>query len=328
MIVLSISDKTILNDVLDELMFLRKIISLLCLCFVATASYAKAPVVVTTIKPIHALASAVMEGAAKPELIVTGRNSPHGFRLKPSHIRIMKNADYVFYVDPKIEGFLNRLLTQKDSHQFKALSAIGGLKLHTIRIGDYWQQCHDDDHQDGTHHHAEYGYDPHIWLSYHNAKIIVDYIAATLSAHDNDNRETYLKNAENYKKRIDNIDFSDLKKLENKNFIVFHDAYQYFEKDHNLSAVGAVTIDPQLPAKPRRLSALRKHLKDHNVRCVFKEPQFSNKLIDTVINDSKVHIGVLDPLGGDLEAGVDLYIQLLENMRESFNSCFETAYPE
>ena len=66
--------------------------------------------VVATIKPIHSLASYLMNGVGKPDLIVDGYASPHGFALKPSHAKMIQNADIIFWVGEDIENFLEKPL--------------------------------------------------------------------------------------------------------------------------------------------------------------------------------------------------------------------------
>ena len=67
--------------------------------------------VVTSIKPLHSLASYLMDGVGKPELIVDGYASPHGFAMKPSHAKMLQNADLIFWVGEDLEGFLEKPLS-------------------------------------------------------------------------------------------------------------------------------------------------------------------------------------------------------------------------
>ena len=66
--------------------------------------------VVTSIKPIHSLASYLMDGVGNPDLIVDGYASPHGFALKPSHAKMLQNADLIFWVGEDLENFLEKPL--------------------------------------------------------------------------------------------------------------------------------------------------------------------------------------------------------------------------
>ena len=274
---------------------------------------------------------------------------PHGHQLKPSQMRAMSNADFIFHIDAHtLETFLEKN-SKQSPEKYHALIDVKGLKLHDVRGGDNWHQCNGEDHHGDHDHHdhhddhakheekEEHGHhnhrhdhkegdkDAHLWLSLHNAKTIIDYVAITLAKADVENAEIYQNNAKNYKVKLDNIDFSGLKPFEQTNFVVLHDAYQYFEKEHHLHGAGAIVIDPHLPAKPKRLSETRQKIASLKVSCIFKEPQFSDKLINTVIGDEKVHIGTLDPVGADLTPGADLYIQLIENMKNSFETCFSAS---
>ena len=85
------------------------VISIIALfSFIATA---KAEIkVVTSIKPIHSLASYIMDGVGSPDVIVDGYSSPHSFQLKPSHAKMLENADIIFWIGEGLENFLEKPL--------------------------------------------------------------------------------------------------------------------------------------------------------------------------------------------------------------------------
>ena len=109
--------------------------------------------------------------------------------------------------------------------------------------------------------------------------------------------------------------------LRGRPYIVFHDAYQYFERRFGLSPVGAVTVAPDRPVGPRRVSALRDAIRTRSVVCVFREPQFPPALIGTLVEGSPARIGVLDPLGAELAPGPELYPKLLDAIAASLRGC-------
>ena len=114
-----------------------------------------------------------------------------------------------------------------------------------------------------------------------------------------------------------------LETIKNKPYIVFHDAYQYFENMYGLNAVGSILLDPEIPPSPKRIIQIRSKIKTSNPNCVFKEPQFRAKIVNTVIEDTNVKVGILDPLGADLEEGPNMYSNLLKQIAGNLKKCLE-----
>ena len=109
----------------------------------------------------------------------------------------------------------------------------------------------------------------------------------------------------------------------NKDFksIVFHDAYQYFEKRFNVNILGAFTVNTDVMPGAEQLAEIREVIEHDKVSCIFSEPQFNPDIIKAVAKDMKIQTGVLDPLGATLNPGKDLYFDLIGNMSKSFKGC-------
>ncbi|MFK8033852.1 MAG: zinc ABC transporter substrate-binding protein [Hyphomicrobiales bacterium] len=188
---------------------------------------------------------------------------------------------------------------------------------------DHDKHEEDDDHA-AAHHDAHEGFDPHIWLDPENAKIMVAEISKVLSDADPSNAETYASNAMKVVARLDDQSVAltaSLEAVSDKPFVVFHDAYRYFEERYGLNAAGSITVNPDVAPGAARLSELRKKLKDLEAACVFSEPQFSSSIVDVLIEGTDARTAVLDPLGANIEQGPDLYFELMENMAASFKTC-------
>ena len=195
------------------------------------------------------------------------------------------------------------------------------LNLLPVREGINWEE---DGHDHHGHDHGHGSADVHFWLDPNNGIEIVKGITRELSMMYPKNINTYKKNAKEIIKKIklaDNSVKSKLKSVQNKPYIVFHDAYQYFEKAYGLNAIGSILIDPEQPPSPNRLIKIRSKIKTLKAHCVFKEPQFKAKIINTVIEDTDAKVGTLDPLGADLEAGSNMYVALIENLSNNLVDC-------
>ena len=276
--------------------------------------------VVASIKPIHSLASYLMDGVAKPDLIVDGYASPHGFALKPSHAKMLQNADIVFWIGEDLENFLEKPLDSiaKKAEKIELLE-IKGLNKLKFRERNIFDD-HDDHDGHEEHHHGEH--DPHIWLDPINAKVILNEMVEHLIENDAKNATTYKSNLEKALKDIDKLTIEVMTDLnQSTSSIVFHDAYQYFEKRFNVNVLGAFTVNTDVMPGAEQLAEIREVIEHDKVACIFSEPQFNPDIINAVAKDMDIKTGVLDPLGATLTPGKALYFDLIKNMSKSFKGC-------
>jgi len=350
---------------LKKLSFALSILSILTFFTPANAELK----VVTSIKPIHSLASYLMDGIGKPELIVDGYASPHGFSMKPSHAKMLQNADLIFWVGEDLENFLEKPLKSiaKKAEKIELIE-IKGLNVlkfrernifdehdhddhghddHGKKEDDHDDHGHDDhgkkedDHDDHDHDdhgkkeehddhddhdghegHAHGEFDPHIWLDTMNAKAMLNEMAEHLIENDPKNEAKYKSNLDKALKDIDKLTIEVMTELNNSvSSIVFHDAYQYFEKRFNVNVLGAFTVNTDVMPGAEQLAEIREIIEHDKVACVFSEPQFNPDIINAVAKDMKIKTGVLDPLGATLDSGKDLYFKLIRNMSVSFKGC-------
>ncbi len=183
-----------------------------------------------------------------------------------------------------------------------------------------------DAHRDHGDHdgHDHSGADPHAWLLPANAQVWLDVIAAELAEHDPDNAAAYRANADAAKQEIAETVASvsaELEPFRSKHFIVFHDAYQYFEQGFGLAAAGAISLGDADKPSPARIAEIREVVAERNVSCVFSEPQFNPGLVATVLEGTGAGTAVLDPLGANLEPGPQFYPSLLQQLGRAIAAC-------
>jgi zinc transport system substrate-binding protein len=283
--------------------------------------------VVVTSKPIHALVAGVMNGVGSPALLVDGPASPHTYAMKPSDAQKAQRADIFFRVSDGLEPFTAKLVKSlPKTVRVATLGDAQGLTLLERRSGGTFE---DDEHGGGKGHRHEHGgakenHDPHVWLDPDNAKAMVKEIAKVLAERAPDQAHTFTANATALNARIDALAVeieSQLMPVSGKPFIVFHDAYQYLERRFGLPAAGAITINPDERPSGKRLSALRKKVMKLGAMCVFAEPLFEPKLTNAIVEGTRVKTGILDPEGVTLQAGPDLYFQLMRNLAAGLKAC-------
>ena len=193
---------------------------------------------------------------------------------------------------------------------------------HEKKHDDHDHDKHAKKHDDHDDH--EKGDDVHIWLSPDNAVKIIKKINKELSLFFPENAKTYNQNANQMIKKINQLKV-ELKKellgIKDKPYIVFHDAYQYFETSFNLNAVGSVALEGDIASSPKQISFIKDKIVKLKASCVFQEPQFDSRLVQIVVEGTNAQIGILDPLGVNIKSGENFYLQLLKNMAKSLKDC-------
>jgi len=264
--------------------------------------------------------------------------------MKPSHAKMLQNADIVFWVGEGMENFLKKPLSSiaKKAEKIE-LMEVKGLNILKFRERNIFEEHNHDDHDDHAkkedahddHDHDDHAkkeddheghahgeYDSHIWLDPMNAKVILNEMAEHLIENDAENASKYKDNLKKALKEIDTLTIQVMTEL-NKSVssIVFHDAYQYFEQRFNVNILGAFTVNPDVMPGAEQLAEIREIIEHDKVACVFSEPQFNPNIINAVAKDMKIKTGVLDPLGATLDPGKNLYFDLIKNMSLSFKGC-------
>ncbi|GAA0623709.1 MULTISPECIES: zinc ABC transporter substrate-binding protein [Thalassospira] len=342
-----------------------------------------APKVVTSIKPIHGITSAIMKDIGEPVLLIDGASSPHTYSLRPSEARALNDADLVIYVSHALEGFLEKPLESLSGHSHQLeLVSLSQLSLRNMREGGTWeghmhahegdahddheehddhtdhahdddhdhdheaehdQAAHDDhdhdhvaehekhdddDHHDVTEHHEHDGIDTHIWMDPANGATIAIAIADELAEIDPEHADDYRANLQTLLASLTNLG-NDLRAkvapVQDKPYVVFHDAYQYLEAGLGLNAVGSITVSPDQKPGAKRLHEIEDKIHDTGAVCIFAEPQFRPAIVQAVVSDTGIRTGTLDPLGFDIAAGPTAYQEILAQNVDALVDCLGDA---
>jgi zinc transport system substrate-binding protein len=311
----------------------------------AAPALAEVPAVAADIAPVQGLVARVMQGVGTPELVIQHGASPHQYSLRPSEAAALENADIVFWVGESLTPWMDDTVQTLagDATVVELLEVPGTVTLPfregaTFEAHDHGHEDHGDDHAHehdhddhahddhahDDHGHSHEGVDPHAWLDPENAKLWLDAIAAELSAADPANAATYAANAAAGRAEIDAASAeaaASVAPLKDSGFVVFHDAYQYFEARFGLSAAGAISLSDASEPSPARVAEIQGAVADLGVACVFSEPQFNAGLVATVMDGSPAKTAVLDPLGTTIEPGPDFYPALIRQLSTSMADC-------
>jgi zinc transport system substrate-binding protein len=306
----------------------------------AVAKQPEALNVVVTIKPIHSLAAGVMEGVGKPKLLLQGASSPHAYAIKPSDAKALSTADAIIRVSENLETFLNKTLkTLPKNARVIDLDHAPGLKLLPVRDNENFEAHGEEAGHSHSHGHVhgakkgegggeDEGADVHFWLNPLNAAKLAVYIADELAKAAPQHAATFKANAEKMSARLTELDQElegTLAPAKDRPFIVFHDVLQYMEERYGLKAAGSITVSPERQPGAKRLKAVRVKIEQLGAACVFAEPQFPPKMVDSLIEGTRVKKGTLDEIGVESAEGPGHYFDFMRKNAENLVSCLRPS---
>jgi zinc transport system substrate-binding protein len=281
---------------------------------------------VSSIAPVHAIVVAVAGERAQADLLLKGSASPHHFSLKPSHARLLQESDFVVLIDFGLESFLEKPVRSISGIKTIELADALGIQLWETREIGVLSSEHAESHSHGHDHgHESYHDDLHLWLDPLNAIAMADYLAGVLSEADPAGDTIYRENAARFKERVElvmKMIQSQLSPYSDQPYVVFHDAFQYFEKRFGLMSPAVLTLNPEMAPSAKVVRQVREYLLSSGTRCVYREPQFSPLILSSMTEGLPITIAELDPLGEGMAIDADYYPQIVLEMAQSFESCF------
>lgn len=270
------------------------------------------PDVVASIKPVHSLVAAIMQGVGQPELLLSSNQSPHHYSLRPSERRKLANADLVFWIGPGMESFMSRLINNLDKNTVVIpLIETSGLLLKPLRS----QHGHGDEHDKQL--------DPHIWLNTTNIENMADEITRQLTKIDPSHKTEYENNTIKLKKRTLTLrnNLRRLFKGTDQPFLTYHDGYQYFEDEFALNNAGFVSVNPEIQPGAGHIRKLKQLIQQRTIHCVFYDAPVKPPVINSLLSNSNAQSIELDATGMMLPAGKDNLLQTMESLGENFSKC-------
>jgi len=302
--------------------------SLLSLALLGAAAVSNADVL-TTVKPLGFIANAITDGVTETKVLLPTSASPHDYSLKPSDVEQLQSAQLVVWIGEEMESFLEKSIDKLPKEKVLTLEDVPAIKELVEHSGEEKEDKHDHKHEHKhSHNHAHDGHDHdedwHIWLSPKAGEQIAEQIAERLSQQLPEQKAKIAENLANFKATLATKNSEIAKQLEpvkSKGYYTFHDAYGYFEDAYGLKSLGSFTINPTVAPGAKTLNAIKKSIAQKQAQCLFAEPQFTPKVIESLSKGTSAKVGQLDPLGAKIELSREAYPQFLQSLADQFSDC-------
>ena len=292
--------------------------------------------VLASVKPLGFIASSIADGVTDTQVLVPAGASPHDYSLKLSDIQKVKAADLVLWVGEDIDSFLDKPVSQIDRKKVITIADLADVeplltKAHHEHFHEEGEHAHKHEHKhEHEHeHHHDHGDEGlttnwHVWYSPAISQIVAQKVADKLTEQFPDKKALIAQNLANFNRTLaeqsDKIK-AQLAPFADKGFFVFHDAYGYFNDAYGLKQSGYFTINPLVAPGAKTIAHIKEEIEEHRVNCLFAEPQFTPKVIESLAQSTKVNVGKLDPIGDSVALGAGSYANFLQATAESYAQC-------
>ncbi|HJV67121.1 MAG TPA: zinc ABC transporter substrate-binding protein [Geomonas sp.] len=280
--------------------------------------------VVTTLFPLYDFAKAVAGDKANVSLLLPPGVEPHSFEPKPDDVVKMSKADVVIYTNEYLEPWAVKLL-QSVATKPVAVDTSKGVRMMKVAQGQEDEHGEAAKGHDGHIHHG--GLDPHIWLDFNNAQVMVQNIAVGLIEKDPANKEYYLARAKEYQQKLQKLDDEYKRGLANCRKRIFlhggHYAFGYLAKRYDLTYLSAQAVDPDAEATPQKLAELVKAMRENGLKYVYCEELLSPATAQMIARETGAEVLMLNAAHNiskqDFDKGtsfISLMEQNLANLRK------------
>ncbi|HHF6217111.1 TPA: zinc ABC transporter substrate-binding protein ZnuA [Haemophilus influenzae] len=298
--------------------------------------------VLASVKPLGFIVSSIADGVTGTQVLVPAGASPHDYNLKLSDIQKVKSADLVVWIGEDIDSFLDKPISQIERKKVITIADLADVKPllskahheHFHEDGDHdhkhehkhdhkHEHKHDHEHHDHDHHEG-LTTNWHVWYSPAISKIVAQKVADKLTVQFPDKKALIAQNLSDFNRTLAEQSekiTAQLANVKDKGFYVFHDAYGYFNDAYGLKQTGYFTINPLVAPGAKTLVHIKEEIDEHKVNCLFAEPQFTPKVIESLAKNTKVNVGQLDPIGDKVTLGKNSYATFLQSTADSYMEC-------
>ncbi len=309
------------------------------LCQILVSTSVLALNVTVSIPPLAGIIAPLLGDKDSVHVLLKQGVSPHGFQLRPSHLRTLHNSDLVISVGGGLDAWIEKPVQSMNKPHITMIS-LPQIHLLPVRTGGLWEKVsHDSSHGHDhayTHEQQKRGGekkfpppDNHIWLSVDNAVVLIKAVSQQLQQLAPNQSQAIAQRTQQWLAQIKQTNAQVnalLAPVASVPYLVLHDAFQYFEKQYHLNGVGTIRLNPELPPSLKRIQQLRERIQAGKVSCIFKEPQFSAKRLQAVTSGLSLKIGTLDPMLATHEQSKvtfrnPLYTDLLLYTAKAFLHC-------
>lgn len=277
--------------------------------------------VVASFYPFYEIAKEIGGNNTIVTSIIPLGAEPHDWEISPQQIPEITEADMIVYNGIGFDTWLGQ---EEQFHNSLLVDVSKDLQL----IGNKQQQESKKIEYNEKYKEHKSVYDPHIWLDPILVKNISKTINNALIKLDPTNTDSYKQNTNNFIQKLDALDSVIKKSLLNcelKDFIAFHQAFQYFADRYGLTQHTVhESISPESEILPQQIIKIIQLAKDLNIDTIYSEeltdPRLTQTLVSEIPNGKVLLLSPIEGLNQEEQKKnigyIDKMYMNLENLQE------------
>ncbi len=248
-----------------------------------------------TITPMQSIIEEITAGDFDIEVIVPKGASPETFEPTPKQVTSFSDAELIFST-----GLIDfeQSLVQRICGDAEVVNLSNGIELIAGSCSH------------GNHQH-KHGVDPHIWTSPRALRTMVTNAHKAIMAHYPDSVK-YTEATGRLLERINRLDNYCATRIKAEGveaMMIYHPAYTYYARDYGIEQI-AIEHDGKEPSL-RQTTALIEKAKEHGVKTILRQPQYSEDKVRAIANDAGAEIIITDPLSEDILGEIERVTEII-----------------
>lgn len=275
--------------------------------------------IVATFYPMYDFTKNIVGDAGEVSLLMPAGTEPHDYEPSAKDMAKITEADAFVYHNENMETWVPSAI---DSWKKGTPNVIEGTKEMLLLPGG--EEEHDHSHEEEHHHDL----DPHTWISPYRAIKEGTSIKNQLVKLYPEKKAMFEANTKNYLAKLEELDknYSDtFKEAKQKNFVTQHTAFSYLALDYGLNQVGISGINPDQEPDPSRIAELKHYVEDNEINYIYFENNNQGKAAQTLADETKVQLEVLNPLESLTKKQMDAGENYLSVMQENLKALKKTT---
>lgn len=278
-------------------------------------------VIYTSFYPLQSITKEIVGNKMEVRKLIPNGQEVHHWEPTAQDMKNLSEGSVILVNGLGLESWMDKFKAS-----IKDLNVVEVSKDVNLLKAEEEHEENENHESEEKHHHGEY--DPHIWLSLRNMKVIAKNICDKVVEMDKDNETYYRENLAKVQNRLDDLDKKYSEQLQNakiKSIITSHEAFAYLLKDYGLKQIPIENLTSDSEPDLAKMKEVIELAKNEGIKYVFYEELSENKVEETIAKEIGGEVKMLYTIEGQTEEQAKENKDYFELMEENLKALVEAT---